>query len=325
LTGVRAQGERLKAAILIMAHDQPAHFARLVEFLSCDWARIFVHVDRKVEIARFKRAIPKHRAPVFLDREHRVGVNWAGFSIVQAALSLLQASLNADESFDRFCLLSGSDFPIKSLDKIKEGFGSETEFIRIERRLDITDSNAHCRNVRYRHFPDSPLTRMARRLLRSSTRRLLRMPRKTYDKISLYQGSAWWALSRGCVRYIAEFIRHNKDYVRFHKHTWCSDEIFFHSIVKASPFASRISHDFETADDTGAYFASNEHGCHYINWNEGGAHPKTLSDADFESLMSSEALFARKFAAPVSNNLLNRICDAVGGQPVAEERTSSAA
>ena len=300
----------MRAAILIIAHDQPSHLATLVDSLSCDWTRIFIHIDRKVDITEFQQCIPEHNASLFLDFNHRIRINWGGFSQVQATLNLLDASLNFGEQFDRFCLLSGSDFPIKSLDEIKMHLDSEKEFMRIDRRLDVSDDNTHCKNVRYYHFLDSPFPKTVKNI---HARCLPKIPRKAYDKISLYHGCNWWALTIGCVRFIAEFLQHNKDYVTFHKHTLCADEIFFNSIVKFSPFAANITHDFESVIDQKSYFSLNEHGCHYIDWNaEGLTLPKVLNESDFSRLLNSEALFARKFREPESSNLLYNLKKAIG-------------
>ena len=68
------------------------------------------------------------------------------------------------------------------------------------------------------------------------------------------------------------------------------------SIVKNSPFSAKITHDFETARHLDAFFALNEHGCHYVDWtSEGVLLPKVLDEADLDRLLNSQAHFARKF------------------------------
>lgn len=290
----------MQAAILILAHDQPDHLARLVKHLQCDWARIFIHIDKKADGAAFKRLIPAQKNTVILEDPHRVAVTWGGFSVVRATLSLLRQSLACGEQFDRFCLLSGSDFPVKPLDFIRSALASDTEYIRIDRRLGPSDANSHTGNVRRYHFMDSGFL--------GKLSRLQKIPRKPYRKITLYQGSQWWSLTAGCVRHIMEFLKQNKDYSAFHRHVRCSDEVFFHSIVKASPFAARVSHDFEKARDPDSYRALNEHGSHYIDWNAPGVPlPKILDDTDTARILNSSALFARKFRNNISSTLLQTI------------------
>jgi hypothetical protein len=77
--------------------------------------------------------------------------------------------------------------------------------------------------------------------------------------------------------------------------------------VKQSPFASRITHDFETASSPIEYFLSNEHGCHYIDWNaQGESLPKVLELEDLDKLLGCQCLFARKFDERRSAALVER-------------------
>jgi len=112
-----------------------------------------------------------------------------------------------------------------------------------------------------------------------------------------------------------QFLSAHAEYEAFFRQALCPDEIFFHSIVKDSPFASRITHDFETAADAEEFSLSNEHGCHYIDWNAKGEDrlPKVLDLADLDRLQTSEALFARKFQQERSAALVSRLDRTLAG------------
>ncbi len=293
----------MKVAFLIIAHDQPAHLKRLIRFLSSDWGRIFVHIDKKVDIAAFREGIEKHKNIIFLGDKERVSINWAGYSQVEATLNLLDASLNCGEHFDRFCLLSGSDFPVKPLRDIKEEFDSKKEFMSVDMLLD--GSGTKRKFVSRLHFMDSALFK--------AIGWLPKIPRKVYAEISLYHGCALWALTEGCIKYIVEFLQDNDAYIAFCKHTLSSDEIFFTSIVKKSPFAENITHDFEKSKPPHNYISRNEHGCHYIDWHAAGVSlPKILNESDADNLLHTAALFARKFREGNSDRLLQIIEKSIG-------------
>jgi hypothetical protein len=116
------------------------------------------------------------------------------------------------------------------------------------------------------------------------------------------------------VRYIFQFLEENSDYMVFHKYTRGPDEIFFHSIIKSSPFAGHIIHDFEKVMSLTKYFESNEHGCHYIDWNnKGDSLPKVLDVSDTALLKKSAALFARKFEEGRSSALLKQLEEVIQG------------
>ena len=290
----------MKVAILMMAHHQPSHLAKLIQALNCDWVHFFIHIDKKVDISEFVRLVPRSSNITFLDTNQRVKVYWGGYSQVKATLNLLKVARHCGEYFERFCLLSGSDFPIKDMNHIKSVFDTKREFIRVDRRIGDFDSNSHCNFVKYLYFMDNPFLQ---RIGWSG-----KIPRKAYKKISLYHGSTWWSLTSECVDYIMKFLKNNRDYTCFHQWTLSSDEIFFHSIVKNSPFASNISHDFEQVSSSDDYFKLNEHGCMYVDWNaKNVALPKVLEVEDYNDLASSSCLFARKFDQSKSSDLVEML------------------
>jgi hypothetical protein len=117
-----------------------------------------------------------------------------------------------------------------------------------------------------------------------------------------------WALTSGCIEHVFDFLRQNRDYMKFHRYTRCPEEIFFHSIVKSCPFGAKISHDFETAPSMDAYWQSSVHGCHYIDWNAVGVSlPKVLGLSDLDAVLASGALFARKFEGDGSRALRDQV------------------
>jgi len=149
----------MKVAFLIMAHHQLGHLANLIEALNCDWIHFFIHVDKKVDITEFLRLIPRYANIIFLKNSQRIQVYWGGYSQVIATLNLLKVAQKCGEYFDRFCLLSGSDFPIKKISYIKSAFDTKEEFIRIDRRLEDFEMNTHYKFVRYLYFMDNPFYR----------------------------------------------------------------------------------------------------------------------------------------------------------------------
>lgn len=308
----------MKVAYLIIAHNQPTLVSSLVRSLACDWAWFFIHVDAKAEIAPFQRLVEGCPNVMFLEGESRVKVYWGGFSQVQTTLNLLATAEAFAGGFSRYCLLSGSDFPIKPLAVIRQRLESDREFMRVDRRVEQPGVSAdrHSQDARRYFFMDLPLPRLIKRRLLSGW-----IPRRLYSGIPLYHGAQWWSLSGGCVRYIMQFVHDNPSYPAFCRHLLSADEIFFHSIVKQSPFAGRITHDFERASDLPAFYASNDHGCHYIDWNARlKVLPKTLSREDLPALDRSSALFARKFDAVQSLELLQLL----EGRMRAERDTSAA-
>jgi len=144
----------MRTAFLILAHSQPEHLARLVRMLDTDWATFFVHVDAKIDDRPFRAAV-KGGNVVFLQRRHKV--NWGGFNMIKATLSLLHTARGSGVPFSRYCLMSGSDFPIKPVSRIMAELSSDRQFMRVDRKLNFADNNPFCDKVRYYWFCDSSL------------------------------------------------------------------------------------------------------------------------------------------------------------------------
>lgn len=218
-------------AYLILAHERPLQLARLIRALDCDDAFFFVHIDRKTGGARFRKAVPPGERVIYLEGPDRVEVHWSGYSTVVATLNLMKAAVSARQNFGRYALLSGADFPIKNRQALREQLGSATEFLRVDQRIDPRKDNLFARRVKYAHLYDhpwfNPRSTPSRRLFSATQRPLRFIPRVGYPEIPLYQGSAWWALTRDCVEYILNFVHEHPEYEAFHRYTCTPDEIFF--------------------------------------------------------------------------------------------------
>ncbi len=300
-----------RIAYLILAHHEPAHLARLVRSLRDSRSAFFIHVDAKSDIAPFEGLA--READVWL-APTRKRVFWGGLSHVKAILDLLRKATREEGGFARYCLLSGVDFPIKSRQEIARSMlDTNIEFISIERKLVGAHRNSHFDNIERIHLMDSELfNRRAvpqRRWLRFLCSRSLAvvnhcLPRRRfYAGLIPYHGAAWWCLTAACVEFILRFLADHPDYERYYRFVQSPDEIFFHSIVKASPFSEQISRDFERGGTS-----SNDRGCHYIDWSAKGVRQDfILDESDLPVLLASSALFARKFDGVKSKRLLEML------------------
>jgi hypothetical protein len=291
----------MNVAFLLTAYHQPLHLARLISALDQPWARFFIHVDSKKDIAAFTSALAPSSKVTYLGPGQREKCIWGGFGVVQASLNLINAAITTGETFGRFCLLSGSDYPLKDSKALFQALATDREFLDVERRVAADQHpSAFDSRANYYSFRDYPL------LFRLGLSG--RIPRKKCDCIPLYGGSGWWSLTSSCVRFALEFIREHPSYLRYQRFVDVPDEMFFHSIVKASPFAKALSYDFEVVDAQHAQRSDRVYGCHYIDWGRTETnHPKVLDMMDLPALRSSCALFGRKFEEIPSRALLEQI------------------
>src|SRR5262249_53527481 len=120
----------VRIGYLILAHNTPKHFARLVHALDDEHAQIYVHIDHKSDMRPFQAHVPTARVH-FL--QHRLPVYWNDYSTAQPILKLITAALSHDATLDCLCLLSGADYPLRSASYIRQFLTQHhgTEFISL--------------------------------------------------------------------------------------------------------------------------------------------------------------------------------------------------
>ncbi|TWH52960.1 core-2/I-Branching enzyme [Rhodococcus rhodochrous J38] len=275
----------VRAAVLIQAHRHPELFRTLVDSLRHPAIDIYLHIDATSDLEPFEDAVPEDDAVTYLRGAQRVDVHWGGLSQIEAMLALVRAARATGHDYDRFALLSGSDIRVAPLDHILTAWASSTEFLRLDRCLAAPGMRAPAR-VSRRHFPDRPggvLQHVSGRI-----------PRRVDTTVDLHQGSQWWALTAAAVDHVTTFLDRHPSWLRFHRHTFCPDEIVVHSILAASPLRDRIAQDHTAGTDTDR-LADPLHGMHYIDWSDPlAANPRLLTPADAPVLLASGAFFARK-------------------------------
>ena len=255
-------------AILLLVHKDPEQVRRLVDHLRHPDVDLFIHVDAKFDPAPF--AMP---GVVPLDR--RFVVSWGGFGWMRACLGWFEA-LEKTAKYSRFAILSGQDYPLRPITEIVEAF----HHLQGE-CLDLawsSENHDYRFDVFWVHPPEMPFLRRFRdRLLRKFWYRNHHWRRLPYG-LEFACGSAFWNFSAQGVSHILSRVRAQPDLIRFFENTLISDEMFFHILLWNSPLRDRIRPS-----------------THYIDWTLRGEHPKTLEVEDLDLMLSSGALFARKF------------------------------
>lgn len=281
----------MKIAYLILAHNTPKHLRRLIKALTSNSSSFFIHLDKKSNIDDFLGIKGNN---IHFTQE-RVPVFWGEFSQVEAILILLRAALADQCSFDRFVLLSGTDYPLRSASHIEQFFESnpDKEFIDFVAMPSEAEGKPISRLTTYKLRPGD---RKIKKVIQKILMRVGVLPRwrnyKDYLRdLDPYGGSTWWALSHEACNFILSFVKENIQVVNFFKNTICPDESFFQTILVNSPFRSRIVRSLTYAD-----------------WSAGGASPAFITEehlAFFRSTPlfppdgvygSGEMLFARKFS-----------------------------
>jgi hypothetical protein len=275
----------MKIAYLIRAHYAPAQLGRLVDRLDSENAAFFIHISARTSggtHSKMQQAVGERANVQWVER---VATYYAGFSLVQSTIVGLQA-IAAAEPTSHTVILSGQDYPARPTPEIEQFFQQQPGKSFVEHfALPVVDKwpgeHGGLDRIRYRYFE--------RINYKTRTLRLPILRRRFPPGLQPYGGGAWCALSHDAVRYITSFVDQKPDVVRFFRHVKIPDEIFMHTVLLNSPLRDTV-----VGNDV-----------HYIDWSHGGAHPKTLGTEDYDRILESGKLFARKFDVRYDSTILD--------------------
>ena len=118
--------------------------------------------------------------------------------------------------------------------------------------------------------------------------------------VVFHKGAVWFSITHALARYVVDSMPRYRAYYR---RSSCADEIWLQTLVADSPFMERRA--FMGWDDE---FAAT---MRYIDWPDNAMSPRTLTGADYDKLMQSGMLFARKFDDAVDAEVIRRISRSV--------------
>lgn len=267
----------MKHAYLILAHTEFRLLQTLIDCLDDDRNDIYVHIDQKVE--KIPALHADHAGLQLL--EPRIDIRWGDYSMVEAELTLFEAAASRG-TYDYYHLLSGVDLPLRSQDEIHAFFDANRgkEFVGYL-YLEMTPDLGR-RMQRWHIFPRHfSRKRNGYSAIRALCLRLQEVAGiKRNRDVEFRKGAQWVSITDGLVRYLLE----RRDWMeKVFSHTFVPDECVVQTVVWNSPFREHL------------YSLESEgKGClRCIGWRNDELYDWTA--ADFETLMASGALFARKF------------------------------
>lgn len=312
-------GDGPRIAYLILCHEHPQLLARLIRAIDHPDDVYVVHVDRKADIEAFRTATAGQ--PRLHWVEPRVAVHWAGYSVVEATLAALRNAMALQPRAQRFCLLSGSSYPVLATPRLRELLLSRKVLMRAK---EVQPSEHDYQRVSRWHLAEHPLLngrQPADSKLWSELRGVVEpflqsLPPLPPLPVTLWKGQQWWSIDRNAAQTVLDFVR-NPDYAelmqRF-RYAHAPDELLIQSIV------------FESREHRPRPKAST----HYVDWTPepGSKPPRVLHTAeDLIRMLLAGAPFARKFD-PVRSARLLRWLDylrkrGVSMQPKPADRPAS--
>ena len=229
------------------------------------------------------------RSPLFI--VDSISVEWGDISICDAEVILYDAVVKSCCNYARVHLLSGVDLPLKTQQEIHDFFNiyKDLEFIDLKRNENFE------KRMKYHYFFFS---QSRNSIILTLLRRMLLLPQIIFVNrlkncpLQFAYGSNWTSLT---LRAVKEIVVVYKKYRKLFLYTSCSDEHFQQMILLSN----------------GSFHFSQKGNVRYIDWSQHLSSPKNLTIEDFDSLVNSDCLFARKFDINVDLTIIKKIIDKI--------------
>ncbi len=289
-----------------MAHNDFESLKYLLFTLDDKRNDIFIHIDRKTSYADFDeiRSWVKESGLYFA---HRLNVRWGHTSFIQCELELFKLATGQGH-YHYYHLLSGVDFPIKSMDYIHQYLEDKNlEFINYHHNGEQDDRFFY--KIKYYY----PLMRWVGRgyfegpgKKRAFLRKMVQFNwwlvdrqrehgvdrTKKHPDIQFVKGDNWCSITDDFARYVVANERQILDMYRF---TDAPDEIYLQTLAVNSDFKSRIAGE----------------SLRLIDWKRGN--PYEFVYTDLAELKNTEtALFARKISYVNEPQLVRGLMEHIG-------------
>ncbi len=289
-----------KHAYLILVHNNFKTLEKLLELLDDERNDIYIHVDKKIKNFDFKYFSKLIKKSKIYFTKKRIDIRWGDISQIQGQFCLMKEA-NKNEKYEYYHLISGVDLPIKSQDYIHEFFEKNygTEFIyctdwdspKTKRRYanyHIFTKFFRCKNKVIMYLFD---------ILRESFikfQQIIGYDRTKKYNFKIMYGSEWWSIENDLIEAL---IKNEGNFYKIYNHTRGSDEHYIQTFVYNSEFRDRLS-------------SSQEANMRYIRWDKKGelrGSPYTFKISDYNELIESDKLFARKFDENVDFEIIEKI------------------
>lgn len=281
-----------KHAYLIMAHNN----FRLLELLllQLDDKRndIYVHIDKKIKNFDFKYFLSVCRQAKVVFLKKRINVKWGESSQVRTELLLFETASKEKHSY--YHLISGVDLPLQTQDYIHSYFENDDRlYLYFKPECSLWDYQ----RLSLYHFPKTWEPHILAYLYMLQHK--FNVDRIKKYKMKMCKGYNWCSITHEGVLYLLKNKRFIKKITRW---TVCADEVYKQYLFYNSEFAYLIFRNSNNDTDD----------LREVDWKQRvGDSPHVYTENDYEKLISSPKLFARKFDENIDSKIIELIVNDV--------------
>jgi hypothetical protein len=281
----------------MLVYRNPEQVSRLIERIYSPSDYFYVHVDRRNEGAllkygrrpweQWRTLLPKY-PNVFLDSKYKTPR--CSFKMVEAILDVMNCCRGSD--YDYFVNLTGQCYPIKPMSEIRDELERRStaymEYFKLPSSDHWKNEKGGLRRIRYYYIASG------------DNRSWIQIPRLNWELpcgLQPYGGGYMYILPRRFIEHILDYVSNHPEIMSYYKYSWMSGEMFFQTIIMNSTLRSDVIDDNRW----------------YVRWGPtpGHGHPLTLGKNDFNEVIRSDKLFARKFDITVDSDVLDLIDEVI--------------
>lgn len=282
-------------AYLLLPYNNPDLLKKLIKLLDDPRNDIYVHVDAKSDFPMeiFENLTIHSKLYVMA----RIKVLWADWSETKALLNMLYTALN-NEEYSYYHFLSGMDLPLKTQDEIHHILdNSGKEFIGIvpnESKYNIDHVRFYYPLLKLNSFKTNKVLKVLNEALVLLQRiiginRVKKIRKQGYK---FYDGWGWCSITNQ----FAKYVYNNHDFIEeIFKHSKCPDEMVLQTLAMNSEFKNNLHCITDLKEGS----------MRFIDWERG--RPYTWQENDFDELVNSPYLFARKFDPAKDSKIIDMI------------------
>lgn len=283
----------MKHAIIVLSHGHIEQLTSLIKYFNDDDFVVLVHLDKKNKYDSKQKEILSKMNNVFVYSKFKT--NWGGHKLLECELFMLNKAFK-NPNIDYFHFISAQDVPTRNLSDFKFFFinNKGLNFLKYKQYLQGEDQNETFERLNLFRLYDffNARSKTGHYFLNNiiKIQETIGIKRPIPNHLpAIFGGSAWFSLSRECIKYLIDYTSTHPQLYRRLKCTFAADEIYINTVLLNSSFKEKI--------------VNND--LRYTNWQfKNGSIPAVLDEEDLFNILSTENFFARKIDLPISSKLL---------------------
>lgn len=278
-----------------MTHKNTYVLEKLLSLIDDNYNDIYIHVDKKCRdfnYNKYQQIVKKSKVYFLSDR---VDIKWGEYSQVDAELKLLSCA-RKNKNYNYYHLLSGQDLPIKTVSEINDFLRmnkgkefvdyrdlSKEDYFDIYNRVSV--NHIFVRRHNY-NFCKRKILGLCDAIYGLFQKKVLKRDFVIQKNINLNFGSQWFSITQ----YAADVLLQNQEEIKnTFRYSSVPDELFVPSTLSKNN-VSMVGDNMR-----------------YILFNDESGHPYTWKKSDFDKLIHSDKLFARKFDEHVDKEIIDKL------------------